>query len=205
MLYTQTVEPGTLGLLNRLMADQMLFQFTLVGGTALSLQIGHRKSIDLDMFSQTDFQALEILQHLLDNGYTPNVRFNQKQTLIVELEGIKVDFIRFKYPFAKQINIIQDIRLANIQDIACMKIDAIMGRGRKKDFCDLYYLLQYFSLSEIMEAYNNMYPHSTLFHVYKSLTWFEDADLDGDLEVLDEKFNWEKTKKAIVRAVEKTI
>lgn len=69
----------------------------------------------------------------------------------------------------------------------------------------LYYLLRYFSLYEIMDAYSNMYPHSTLFHVYKSLTWFEDADKDGDLDVLDKNFNWEDVKKAIVNAVENTI
>ena len=205
MLHTQTVEPGTLGLLKRLMADEVLQQFTLAGGTALSLQIGHRKSIDLDMFTQIDFQASDILQHLVSEGYAPNVRFSQKQTLIAEIEGVKVDFIRFRYPFAELAIVTEGIRLANIRDIACMKIDAITGRGRKKDFCDLYYLLQQFSLSDMMEAYSRMYAHSTLFHVYKSLTWFEDADMDGDLEVLDKEFNWEKAKTAIVKAIEKTI
>lgn len=204
MLHTQTVEPFTLGLLNRLMADEALQQFTLVGGTALSLQIGHRKSVDLELFTQSDFLASDILQHLVTEGYAPNVRFIQKQTLIAEIEEVKVDFIRFKYPFAEQIIVKEGIRLAHIRDIACMKIDAIMGRGKKKDFCDLYYLLQYFSLSEIMEAYSKMYPHSTLFHVYKSLTWFEDAERDG-VDVLDKKFDWEKAKKAIIKAVEKTI
>ena len=205
MLHTQTVEPFTLGLLKRLMADNALQQFMLVRGTALSLQIGHRKSVDLDLFTSIDFEAELILQHLLAEEYTPKVRFSQKQTLIIEIDGVKVDFIRFKYPFAEDTILTEGIRLANIMDIACMKIDAIMGRGKKKDFCDLYYLLQYFSLTEIMEAYSKMYAHSTLFHVYKSLTWFEDADLDGDLVVLDKKFSWDIAKKAIVKAVEKSI
>ncbi len=61
-----------------------------------------------------------------------------------KIEGIKIDFIRFRYPFAEQIIVNEGIRLASILDIACMKLDAITGRGRKKDFCDLYYLLQYF-------------------------------------------------------------
>jgi hypothetical protein len=205
MLYTSTVEPLTLGLLKRLMADEALSQFNLVGGTALSLQIGHRKSIDLDMFSHSDFEAAKILQYLIDEGYQPNIRHNFKQTLIVEIEGIKVDFIRFRYPFANPVKVIEGIRLTNIQDIACMKIDAIMGRGRKKDFCDLYFLLKKFSLNDIMTWYQQMFQHSTLFHVYKSLTWFEDANLDGDLEVLDKKYDWEKAKKTILKAVEKTI
>ncbi len=205
MLHTQTVDPLTLGLLKRLMADEALQQFTLVGGTALALQIGHRKSVDLDMFSHEDFRSEDILQHLLEEGYAANVRFSQRQTLIVEIEGIKIDFIRFRYPFAEQIIVNEGIRLASILDIACMKLDAITGRGRKKDFCDLYYLLQYFSLSNMMEAYSKMFSHSTLFHVYKSLTWFEDADLDADPEVSDNEFNWEKAQKAIIAAVEKSI
>ena len=205
MLHTQTVEPFTLELLNRLMSDLALNQFILVGGTALSLQIGHRKSIDLDMFTQTDFDASNILEHLLAEGYKVQVKHNQKQTLIVEISGVKVDFIRFRYPFLANTLVEDGIRLANIKDIACMKIDAIMGRGKQKDFCDLYYLLKHFSLPEIMEAYSKMYQHSTSFHVYKSLTWFEDADLDGALDVFDKKYNWEKAKKAIIKEVEKAI
>lgn len=101
MLYTQTIEPITLGLLKRLMADEALNKFNLVGGTALSLQIGHRKSIDLDMFSHTDFEASIILQHLIDEGYNPSVLHNFKQTLIVEIEGVKVDFYDKKYSWEK--------------------------------------------------------------------------------------------------------
>ena len=205
MLHIKTIESLTLGLLKRLMADEALKQFNLVGGTALSLQIGHRKSIDLDMFSHTDFEAAVLLQHLIEEGYQPSVRHSFKQTLIVEIEGVKVDFIRFRYPFAHDVRIIEGIRLTNIQDIACMKIDAIMGRGRKKDFCDLYFLLRKYDLNDIMTWYQQMFQHSTLFHVYKSLTWFEDANLDGELEVFDKKYSWESAKKVIVKAVEKTI
>lgn len=205
MLYTQTVEPHTLGLLNRLMADEALHQFNLVGGTALSLQIGHRTSVDLDMFTQSDFEAAHLLEHLSEAGYRPAIKHQYKQTLIVEIEGIKVDFIRFRYPFAHAVQVIEGIRLAHIQDIACMKIDAIIGRGKKKDFCDLYFLLQQYPLTDIMNWYQSMFQQSTLFHAYKSLTWFEDAELDAELDVFDKKFSWEKAKKTIIKAVEKAI
>ncbi len=65
--------------MKRLMADEALQQFTLVGGTALALQIGHRKSVDLDMISHEDFRSEDILQHLLEEGYAANVRFSQRQ------------------------------------------------------------------------------------------------------------------------------
>lgn len=92
-----------------------------------------------------------------------------------------------------------------MKDIACMKVDAIMGRGRKKDFYDLYFLLKHFSLMEIMKWYSEMFQHTTLFHVYKSLTWFEDADQDGDIELFEKKHTWDKVKKAIVKAVGQAI
>lgn len=205
MLYTATVEPHTLGLLKRLMAEPMFAEFNLVGGTALSLQIGHRKSIDLDLFGHHIFEAEEILNYLIDKGYAPSVIYSKQSTLIVTIQDVKVDFIRFRYPFAQAIQVIEGIRLADIQDIACMKIDAIAGRGKKKDFYDLYFLLQRYSLVEIMENYGKMFQHSTLFHVYKSLTWFEDANLEAEIDVLDKKITWEKVKKAVKKAVEKAI
>ena len=205
MLYHETVLPGTLGLLKRLMADDALRQFVLVGGTALSLQIGHRRSIDLDLFSVTDFEAATILDYLNQAGYSPKVIQSQKQTLIVEIEGIKVDFIRFRYPFAHPPIHSDGIRLADVKDIASMKIDAIAGRGKKKDFCDLYFLLQRFQLTEMMDWYAAMFAHSTLFHVNKSLTWFEDAEMDSELIVFDHTYHWEKAKKNILEAVGKAI
>ena len=205
MLYIQTVEPLTLGLLKRLMADEVLNHFVLVGGTALSLQIGHRKSIDLDFFTHQDFEASSLLQHLIDENYKLHVLYNFKQTLILEIEGIKVDFIRFRYPFSEPLNTIENIRLAAIQDIASMKIDAIVGRGRKKDFCDLFYLLQIYSLADLIIAYQHMFQHSTLFHVYKSLTWFEDADTDAEPDVFDSRYGWENAKAFIIKAIEATI
>lgn len=205
MLYTSTVEPYTLGLLKRLMAEEELNNFNLVGGTALSLQIGHRKSIDLDFFTTEDFEAQEILSFLQSASYEVQVLVLKKQTLIVNIENIKVDFIRFRYPFAHKVNVVDGIRLAHVQDIACMKIDAIVGRGRKKDFYDLYFLLKQFTLLELMNCYSQMFQHSTLFHVYKSLIWFEDADLDGDINAMNKKETWEKAKKTILKAVKSLI
>lgn len=187
------------------MAEEELNNFNLVGGTALSLQIGHRKSIDLDFFTTEDFEAQEILSFLQSASYEVQVLVLKKQTLIVNIENIKVDFIRFRYPFAHKVNVVDGIRLAHVQDIACMKIDAIVGRGRKKDFYDLYFLLKQFTLLELMNCYSQMFQHSTLFHVYKSLIWFEDADLDGDINAMNKKETWEKAKKTILKAVKSLI
>lgn len=202
MLHLATIEPVTLGLLKSLMAKNYLEQFVLVGGTALALQIGHRKSIDLDMFTILDLDT-DVLLDSLKKEYQVTERIKTKGSLISDIEGIKVDFIRFKYSFAYPIKEMDGIRLLAVEDIAPMKIDAISGRGSKKDFYDLYFLLERFSLEEILALYSAKYQHSTLFHVIKSLTWFEDAEPQTPPDILDKKVTWDKVKKRILQAVTK--
>jgi predicted nucleotidyltransferase component of viral defense system len=202
MLHLESIEPFTLGLLRSLMAKNYLGQFVLVGGTALALQIGHRKSIDLDMFSVSDFDTEALLEDL-QNDYSVLPKVRTKGSLICDLEEIKVDFIRFKYPFSYPIVEIDGIRLLSMEDIAPMKLDAITGRGSKKDFFDLFFLLEHFSLTKIIELYSNMYPHSTVFHVIKSLAWFEDAEPQSLPDVLQKKVTWAQVKQRIETEVAK--
>jgi predicted nucleotidyltransferase component of viral defense system len=200
MLQLETIEPVTLGLLKSLMSKTYLDQFVLVGGTALALQLGHRKSIDLDLFTVTDIDTDKLLDNLQkDYHVVPKVQ--TPGSLISDIEDIKVDFIRFKYSFAQPIKVLDGIRLLTVADIAPMKIDAISGRGSKKDFFDLYFLLEQYSLQEILDLYSAKYQHSTLFHVIKSLAWFEDAEPQASPYVLDKKVTWAKVKKRIAQAV----
>lgn len=202
MLHLATIEPNTLGLLKSFMQKDYLRQFVLVGGTALALQIGHRKSIDLDLFTVSDIDTDMLLENL-QKDYQIVEKVKTKGSLICYIEEIKVDFIRFKYPFAYPIKEVENIRLLAIEDIAPMKIDAINGRGSKKDFYDLYFLLEQYSLAQILELYSAKYQHATLFHVIKSLTWFEDAEPQILPDVLNNKVTWEKVKKRIEQAVTK--
>lgn len=202
MLHLETVEPVTLGLLKSLMSKTYLDQFVLVGGTALALQLGHRKSIDLDLFTVTDIDT-DLLLENLQKDYRIAPKVQTKGSLISDIEDIKVDFIRFKYSFANPIKVLDGIRLLSVADIAPMKIDAISGRGSKKDFYDLYFLLELYSLQEILDLYSLKYQHSTLFHVIKSLAWFEDAEPQTVPYVLDKGVTWAKVKKRIAQAVSK--
>ena len=178
MLHLATVEPFTLGLLKQLRAKDYLQQFVLVGGTALALQLGHRKSIDLDMFTCEVFDPEKLLAYL-KTEYNVVEQIVTKGALIADIETIKTDFIKFKYSFKYPFKEEDGIRYLAVEDIAPMKLDAITGRGSKKDFYDLYFLLEKYSLEELLDFYDKMYQHSTLFQVIKSLTWFEDADIDG--------------------------
>ena len=100
MLHYQTVEPATLELLKSLMSKEYLAPFNLVGGTALALQIGHRMSVDLDFFTPNiEFDDTELLDNLSVDYPDFTVRYRRRNTIIMMIQNIKVDFIRFKYPF----------------------------------------------------------------------------------------------------------
>lgn len=202
MLQSKAVEAGTLDLLNRLSKKKYLQQFFLVGGTALAIQIGHRRSLDLDFFTVDDFNSEKLLAELLKD-FKVTVRQQLPQTLIAGINGITVDFIRFRYLMIRPYIIKEGIRMASREDIAAMKLDAITGRGSKKDYYDLYFLLRQFDLVKILGFYTEKYPHQTTFHVVRSLSYFNDADLQPDPIVIDKKITWAKVKKAISKEIQK--
>lgn len=201
MLQFQTVESNTLELLRSLMQKEYLNSFVLVGGTALALQLGNRKSIDLDLFSNTDFSSNELLISLL-NDYQIVVNNQLSQTLISTINEVEVDFIKFHYPFIRPIAIIENIRMASLEDIAAMKLDAITGRGSKKDFYDLFFLLKQYSIDELFSFYTEKYPHQTTFHVARSLTYFEDAEMQPNPVVFDKTITWEVVKQTIISSIQ---
>ena len=203
MLYQKTVAPITLGLLIELMQKSYLNGFNLVGGTSLSLQIGHRISIDLDMFSTDPFDTQELKSRLEDDFPAFQVLLESQNTLITTINNIKVDFIRFKYGFAYPVLVENNIRLTNIKDIASMKLDAVTGRGKKKDFFDLYFLLKQYSMNELLALYNEKYKHATIFHVIKSINYFEEAEAEPDPIVVNKKVTWMKVKKTLTEEVMK--
>lgn len=202
MLQYQAVESATLELLKTLLLKPYVENFCLVGGTALALHFGHRISIDIDLFTLDNFNASELHTNLSSEFKEIELLVKTTNSLLIELNGIRTDFIKFNYPF-QQVLEIDNIRLLSLEDIAPMKLDAITGRGKKKDFYDLYYLLQHFTFTEMLQLYQYKYQHSTIFHVVKSLTWFEDAESDPDPIVLDKKITWQKVKNKISETVVK--
>ena len=201
MLQSQTVESNTLELLKSLMQKEYLDSFVLVGGTALALQLGNRESIDLDLFSNTDFASNDLLTSLLKD-YQIVVNNQLSQTLITTINYVKVDFIKFHYPFIRPFLVIENIRMASLEDIAAMKLDAITGRGSKKDFYDLFFLLQHYSIDELFSFYTEKYPHQTTFHVARSLTYFDDAEIQPSPIVFDKTITWETVKKKIISVIQ---
>ena len=203
MLHLETIEPDTLGLLKRLMARPYLAGFNLVGGTALSLQLGHRVSVDLDLFTAQAFESAVLLEQLQKDFSSVEPTHAMGSTLLCRIEVIKVDFVRFRYPFQYPLIEQENLRLVSSADIASMKLDAIAAKGRRKDFYDLYFLLEDFTLPQILETYSAMFQHSTLFHVIRSLTYFEDAEADATPLIFDKTVTWDKVKKRVAAEVRK--
>ena len=133
MLHTETVEPRTFSLLKELMALHALDTFLLVGGTALSLRYGHRSSDDLDLFSHEKFDYLKIIK-TLESTFKQRFVYKQQLTqfgIFCFIDDIKVDIVHFPHLPISEIDIEDAIRIYSIADIAAMKIQAILGRGKK--------------------------------------------------------------------------
>lgn len=202
MLQYTTVLPATLGLLKDLMQKNCLAEFNLVGGTSLALQIGHRLSIDLDLFTQNDFETSEIVVELQEDLHFDIVQ-QKTNTLTLNVEYpnssnqfIKVDILKYPYPLINDIVSIEGIRLLSIEDIIPMKLSAIANRGAKKDFYDIYFLLEHYTLKEMLELFSKKFPNINHFHLIKSLTYFNTADEDANPKVF-KKVSWEQVKAKI--------
>ena len=200
MLHLSTVEPATLGLLKKLQSLPFLEKFYLVGGTAIALHLGHRMSVDLDLFSFEDFDTAQLQEKLSENFAKMDQVMLSSGTLLCFLENIKTDFIRYKYPPQYPSFEEHGIRLLALEDLIPMKLSAIAGRGKKKDFYDVYFLLKHFRLSAMLSLYEAKFENSSVFHLLKSLVYFEDAEPDAD-PVLIEKAPWASVKKAVQQAV----
>ena len=199
MLSLRTIEPHTLELLRALMQEAALSELRLVGGTALALQYGHRSSVDLDLFGKIDIDGYELQSILSKHG----VLKVENETKIIHqyyIDNIKVDVVNYPFEWISPIIEEDGIRLASPIDIAAMKVNAIEGRGTKKDFIDMYMLLQHYSLKEIIAFYQQKYPNYSIFRALRSLTYFEDAE-DQFMPRMFIEDTWEDMKLYITNQV----
>lgn len=192
MLYKETIEPKTLELLIDLQKEPLLSTFNLVGGTALALHLGHRKSIDLDFFSSEYFD-LEEVKMMLIKKYDFKVSYSRSQTLKGFINGVKVDFIKFDYPHLHNCDIIDEVRIESIPDIIAMKLLSITDNGsRIKDFIDIAYLSSWFSLEEMLQFFIRKITNSNIMMPIKALTYFDDIDFNESIVMLNNDFDWNK-------------
>jgi predicted nucleotidyltransferase component of viral defense system len=180
-----------------------LKHFSLVGGTALSLKFGHRSSVDLDLFYHEKFDS-ELIEKELRQTFINDFFYEEGHRnfgIFCFIKKIKVDIVYFPHQPIAPIEFENGIRFYSDADIAAMKIQAILGRGKKKDFWDLYELLQKYSLQQMMDWHKQKYPSQMLaISIPNAITYFTDAD-DSETPVSFKKQTWEGIKKGIQRVV----
>ena len=198
MLQYHTVDEPTLELLKQLQQTAMFKELRLVGGTSLALQIGHRTSIDIDLFGIINEDEFEINRVLNGIGSLKQLK-SSTNIHIYLLNNVKVDIVNYTYPWLSAPIQQDDLLLANIEDIAAMKIAAITGRGSKKDFIDIYFILKQMNLEQIMEHYQSKFSDGSLFMALKSIIYFDDAEND-EMPNMFIEVNWEDIKLSITKA-----
>lgn len=199
MLHIETVEPHTFSVLKQLMEIPELKNFSLVGGTALSLCYGHRKSVDLDLFSNKPFENSVIIE-AVKKKFLDKFIIEEKAPrfgIFGFVDEVKIDIIRHPHPLIRPELNIENIRMFSTEDIIAMKVQTILGRGRKKDFWDMAELLQHYSIADFIKFYKEKYaPQNLLITIPQVLTYFADAEESEDPVSL-KKQTWETVKKFI--------
>ena len=196
MLFKSSISGKTLGLLNQLMQLESLHDFHLVGRTALSLQIGHRISFDIDLFGQGELgiQIIKEIENVADEVEQLS-RSNVIMTLMVN--GIKVDLVKYPFDLIEPSLVNEGIRMIGLKDICAMKLEAINNRGKKRDFTDLYFLLNQFTLKDMFSFYQKKYKSGNELMLLRSLMYFEDANRDEPVKYIGNPVAWEDIKKKV--------
>ena len=182
MLHLKTIEPDTFAVLKQLMAIPEMKDFHLVGGTALSLMYGHRMSIDLDLFSASPFDNVVITDSLVQHfKERVSIRTSSKFGIFGYVGDVKIDIVRYPHPIIRPIMTIKGIRLFSMEDIVAMKVQAVLGRGKKKDFWDIAELLKHFSVDDFIRLHKEKFSTQNLFiTVPQAISYFADAEDSED-------------------------
>jgi predicted nucleotidyltransferase component of viral defense system len=200
MLHLSTIDNSTYLLLRKIFTIEIIKEnFALAGGTSLALQIGHRSSIDLDMFCPQSFDVKE-LEIILTTSRDFSFDYigNNSRMLFGSIDNIKCDFVQEPATLLEPFIVVDGIRYFSIKDIAAMKMHTICGRGKKKDFFDVYALLQMFDKETLIQWFTQKYDEKQLFFFWRSILYFEDAENDPDIEGFPPfTKNWREIKQFI--------
>jgi len=179
------------------------YDFYLAGGTALALQIGHRTSLDFDFYTKKKFDNRKLLKDLENHFEEIELIQNPEQTLIVKIESREVSFFYYPYPLIySPIKEKELPPLAIKEDIAAMKVMAIIQRGRKRDFIDIYFLIKEFGLKKIFEIAKKKYPSFNFYLALQALTYFADAErekIKGRITYV-KSISWSEIKKFLIKS-----
>lgn len=201
MLHKEILKEKTFRLLTRMMADGYFRGFNLVGGTALSLYLGHRRSMDLALFSQEEFNVAALRKHLVEQ-YNFKESFSERQTLKGDIDGVFIDCIRYDYPRISPVTMEGNIRITGIPDLLAMKLSAITDSGdREKDFVDIAFFSTKFSLNNMLGFYEKKFQGASVLSPLKALLYFNDIKRAEPLILTTGTYRWELIADRLTRMV----
>ena len=196
VLHDEVLDESTADLLSRIGAGQAFRDFYLAGGTGLALQLGHRVSLDLDLFSERPWASAALLAAVRALGPTV-VDVESDGTLVGSVGGVRVSFFYYPYPLLEPLlQTPAGVPLAGLLDTACMKLIAVSQRGSRKDFVDLYYLgLAGVDVRDGLDALSRKMPgvEHNLVHLARSLAYFADAEREPEPRMLL-PFRWSSAR-----------
>ena len=201
MLQKETIEDNTLELLKKLQREETLSTTRLVGGTALALQIGHRISVDLDLFSKEPLD-INAIEQILTHKFNFSAHFISKGSVRGEIDGIKIDILHHPYEWIDEPVCEEDIIMASLQDITAMKLNSIIHNGtRPKDFLDVAYLSQFFSYDDMRSLLVQKYPEYDPILLDRCINYFDDIETDfvADIRLVDGRVNFNKVKQRLIQ------
>lgn len=178
--------------------------FYLAGGTGLALQLGHRDSIDFDFFKEGDFDTTELLKKIESLFASHKISITQEEKNTVSLiidESIRASFFGVNQKIIKPFVETEYFPIASIQDAACMKLSAIVGRSLEKDYVDIYFILQKLSLRELLELCVQKYPNLDAALILKSLVYFGDIHEEPILFKENHDVSFETVKRSLEKVV----
>ncbi len=188
--HKECVVPEIIDLLTELSKKDILKDFSMGGGTSFALRFGHRKSIDIDLFSEKAFQSLNIQNELATVFNDLRVMNRTEGSLCLIINDIKLDILLHPYPLLKKPSLFLYFPLLSLEDLAAMKINAVTNRGSKKDFSDILLLHEYgISLEKALVLFCKKYGEAGRFNAVRSLNWFNDTESEPD-PVYMNGWNW---------------
>lgn len=210
-LYRNTVTPLLWDTLNKLMVHSLFDSFRLVGGTALSLQLGHRRSDDIDLFTDSDYGSVDfkLIQSYLRKEFPycagdcgEVVGFGASYMIgDSEEAAVKLDLF-YTEPFIRPSKEVGTVRLTSLEDIVAMKLDIVGRGGRKKDFWDIHELHNHFTINEMLHFYEERFPYNyTAEEIIDGLRNFKTADDEPDPKCMKQK-TWSQIKSDILKWVD---
>lgn len=201
-LHLSTIETETYEILKQIFQLGIFKnKFALAGGTSLALQIGHRHSIDLDIFTNEKLNIPELEAFFFkQKKLKVNTVGKNSFMLFTFINDVKCDFVEQPYPLINPFLKIDDVNYFSVEDIAAMKLHTICGRGKRKDFFDVYALLQKYSWQNLLDFFKLKYGDGQYYALYRSIQYFVDAEKDNKINgFAPYNVKWEQVKKFILK------